>query len=196
MTARRNYTLKSLPRKCTQDKGKLIYDWVCRCWAVHWKDDAPVSNKRGALLDYALRDHEELDEKEMTRIYNAIVAYKKYLDKRKQAGDNLSGIQTLSVWYNQRVYDEEFIEESSTELEERINLKYCHCGEPTIGEKYTVCAKHLETHAERLKMMSILKEIGVATQGQSLQELSKNCRQWLSERKTSGTPLVKTLKDL
>ena len=69
-------------------------------------------------------------------------------------------------------------------------VKYCHCGEPTIGspnnDRLKTCAKHTESHAQRLKMMSILKDIGVATPGQSLQELSESCREYLRQNGGSG----------
>ena len=82
------------------------------------------------------------------------------------------------TYVNNQMWEDEI--ESHDEVIEGVK-KFCHCGEPTVGEKYSVCAKHTESHAARLKMMQILKQIGVATPGQSLQELSKASREWLRQ---------------
>ena len=82
------------------------------------------------------------------------------------------------TYVNNQMWEDEI--ESHDEVIEGVK-KFCHCGEPTIGEKYSVCAKHTESHAARLKMMHILKQIGVAKPGQSLQELSKASREYLRQ---------------
>ena len=85
----------------------------------------------------------------------------------------------VSSYINKRrMYDEI---ESTAELKLSLDKKYCHCGEETIGEKFKTCAKHTESHAQRLEMMNILKQIGVAIPGQSLQELSQKCREYLRQ---------------
>ena len=78
------------------------------------------------------------------------------------------------------LWDDEI--DSMMEVKQETEKKYCHCGEQTIGPGFTVCEKHTESHAARLKMMSILKEIGCAKPGQSLQELSQSCREYLQTR--------------
>ena len=182
MTNRRKpYSLRNLPKGCSKEKADEIDEWVTKCWHAHWKEYGPSSNYKSTFLDYALRDYQELDQEEMMRIYNAVVAQTKHFKLKASAGDFVKG-KGLGVWYNQGIYENEFIDESAADIaERRKTTKYCHCGEPTIGEKYSVCAKHTESHAQRLKMMQILKDIGVATPGQSLQELSESCREYLRQ---------------
>ena len=90
---------------------------------------------------------------------------------------------------------EDAIESNDEEVKE--DLRRCKCGKDyIIGPKYEVCGKCLETKQEKLAHTTRLKELGLLTPDLSLSELAKNCREWLSQRKTSGIPLVKTLKDL
>ena len=97
------------------------------------------------------------------------------------------------TYVNNQMWEDEI--ESHDEVIEGVK-KFCHCGEPTIGEKYSVCVKHTESHAARLKMMQILKQIGVATPGQSLQELSQSCREYLRTNKGYGKLLNKMTSSL
>ncbi len=100
-----------------------------------------------------------------------------------------------STYLNQRYFERPI----GSVTEKRVTaLDKCHCGEEVIGPKFDVCAKHLESHAERLKMMSILKEIGCAKPGQSLQELSQSCRECLQINAKHETLFSKmlSLKDL
>ena len=85
----------------------------------------------------------------------------------------------VSSYVNRRrMYDEI---ESTAELKLSLERKLCKCGQETVGPKYSECGKCLESHAAKLEMMSILKEIGCATPGQSLQELSESCREYLRQ---------------
>jgi hypothetical protein len=100
-----------------------------------------------------------------------------------------------STYLNQRYFERPIGTVSDTV---RVVLDTCHCGQEVIGPKYSVCAKHLEDHAQRLKMMNILKEIGCAKPGQSLQELSQSCREYLQASAKSGNfaNVIKDLKNL
>ena len=88
-----------------------------------------------------------------------------------------------TTYVNNMMWEDE-IESQDEDVPRETN--FCHCGEPTIGPRYKVCPKHLESSAERLKMTQILKELGLLTQGQSLQELSKNCREYLQKNGAYG----------
>ena len=89
---------------------------------------------------------------------------------------------------------EDAIESHDEEVKE--DLRRCKCGKDfIIGPKYEVCGKCLEPKTARLKMMSILKEIGVATQGQSLQELSAASRAYLQNKGVSSL-VVQTAEKL
>jgi len=94
------------------------------------------------------------------------------------------------------LWDDEI--DSMMEVEQKTNKipKCSECDQLSIGPQYTVCGKHLESKEEKLQHTQRLKELGLLTPDLSLSELAKNCREWLSQRKQSGTPLVKTLKDL
>jgi len=96
----------------------------------------------------------------------------------------------VSSYVNRRrMYDEI---ESTAELKLSLEKKLCKCGQETIGPKYSECGKCLESYAAKLEMMNILKEIGVAKPGQSLQELSRASREYLRTNKAYGK-LVKQM---
>ena len=119
----------------------------------------------------------KLDEDEQKKI---LATLKEQIIAHKKSPPNDRKYWVIATTYiNNCMWDDEI--ESQMDMELRSNVNKCHCGEPTIGEKYSVCAKHTESHAQRLKMMQILKDIGVATPGQSLQELSQSCREWLRQ---------------
>ena len=99
-----------------------------------------------------------------------------------------------STFLNQRYWERDI--DPVTEREPQELKKCTECDQPTIGPRYSVCAKHTESHAARLKMMQILKQIGVATPGQSLQELSQSCREYLLTSGASGKLLEKMTSSL
>lgn len=204
MAARKTFSLKNLPKGCTTETAEKIDRWVTKCWDVHWREYGPSSNYRTTFLDYALRDYKDLDDKEMTRIYNAVVAQTKHFRMKAKAGDSVKG-KGLGVWYNQGVYDNEFIDESAASLAERSEVLSSEalmciksgCKDVALGSpnnhRLKLCEKHTETHAARLKMMNILKDIGVATPGQSLAELSQSCREYLQISGAFGKALKGTI---
>jgi len=180
------FSLENLPKGCSKETAEEINIWVTKCWGAHWKEYGPSSNYRTTFLNYALRDYKELDEAEMTRIYNAVVAQTKYFKLKASAGEWVKG-KGLGVWYNQGIYNEEFIDESAADIAERREKKHCQCGQPV--EVRTECMKCYSKRTEdKHKLASVLNSLGLYSPGQSLQEISQNCREYLLANPTSKLP--------
>lgn len=149
-----------LPKGCTQSRYDEIQEWTYKLWDIHWgiviKGSAPVSNSRASLLKYTIRDHDILTPELMKKIELAVLAYTKYLGQKRKAGDKLIGIKTLSVWYNQSCYEDQFIEESAASLEERTpKIGTCcieGCNKLCHGPQYQHCTDHIpDTGIDRLR---------------------------------------------
>ena len=69
------------------------------------------------------------------------------------------------------------------------------CTSPVLGSKFTVCAKHHETKEQKRKLTSVLNSLGLYSPGQSLQELSAACREYLLTSEASGRLLNKIKMD-
>ena len=101
-----------------------------------------------------------------------------------------------STYLNQAYYDRPL--GTVMELKQKREAQICSkegCNEEAIGERFRVCAKHTEIHENRLNMMKILKDLGIARPGQSLQELSAACREYLLTSEASGKLLNKLKMD-
>ena len=146
-----------------------------KLWSIY--DNQLAHGKKGSKFP-AQKAFDKYSEDEQDRIIEDTKALMRYF-KTQTKPDR---IPHLSTWLNQQYFDQEI--PSQTE-KQPAEVNYCHCGEPTVGPRYKVCAKHLESSAERLKMTQILKELGLLTQGQSLSELANRCREHLAEGKTS-----------
>ena len=87
--------------------------------------------------------------------------------------------------------------EDTIETQEELpseELKKCsQCDNRVIGPQYNVCEKHTESHQDRLNMMKILKDLGLAYPGQSLQQLSQSCREYLQTSGAFGKALKGTI---
>lgn len=151
-----------LPKGCSKERAEEIKTWCYKIWEMHWKQFAPVSNSRAQFVQYAVRDYEILDEALMKKIELAVQAYTKHLKMKAAAnrGKGLIGIRTLSVWYNQSGYEDEFIDESASSLRDRIKagvekLKQCEhegCTNPVHGYAYIYCTDHIpESGLARLR---------------------------------------------
>lgn len=137
-----------LPAGCTKARAEELQTWAYQVWETHWKAFAPISNSRAQFLKYVLRDHKELDPELQKKIELSVKAFAKHLRMKKSAGDKLIGIKTLSVWYNQGCYEDEFIDESAASLKDRAihELKYCSksgCTNQVHGPSYAFCADHI-----------------------------------------------------
>jgi hypothetical protein len=153
-------------------------DFFSKLWFCYPED--LCHGKKGVKFK-AQKACEKLKPEQYNQILMNVEALKKY-DRQDVKPDRWPHVSTF---INQAYYDRDI--GSATELKEKRESQICtECDQETIGPRYTVCPKHTETHAARLKMMSILKEIGVATPGQSLQELSQSCQEWLRTNKGFG----------
>ena len=138
-----------LPSGCTKARAEELQTWAYRVWETHWKEFAPVSNSRAQFLKYVLRDHKDLDPDLMKKVELSVKAFAKHLRMKKSAGDKLIGVKTLSVWYNQGCYEDEFIDESAASLRERATetaRRSCcveGCRSETHGPAYPYCTDHL-----------------------------------------------------
>lgn len=103
----------------TKPEEERIKAWVYRIWPMRWHEMAPVSDSRAQLLKYALRD--AFDDEKLNEIELAIIAQTKHWRAKAKADkfNRLTGIPTLSVWYNQQRYNDEFIDESMVAIKER-----------------------------------------------------------------------------
>lgn len=131
------------------DEKEALREWGYLVWEKSWKELAPVSNSRAQFLKYIYRDFEQLNQSELDRIENAIVAQTKHWRLKKRADGQVIGIPTLSVWYNQGRYDDPFIDESAAALKDRANLSeisQCSidgCHRDCHGSAYKFCDDHI-----------------------------------------------------
>lgn len=170
-----------LPKGCTEERFEELRVWAYRVWDQHWgvriKNSAPVSNSRAQFLQYTVRDFSILTPDLMNQIELAVQAYTKHLHSKKRAGDRLIGVKTLSVWYNQSCYEDQFIDESAASIADRTIDRFCThpgCKAKTHGPAYSLCTDHLP-------------ESGVAQLRDAYRELE------LDPKKGSLTKQLKTL---
>jgi hypothetical protein len=136
----------------SDERKKELRVWVYKVWNFHWKELAPKSNSRAQLLKYVLRDG--FNNEELNRIELSIKAQTTHWRKQNKI-ERVIGIPTLSVWYNQQRYDDEFIDESAMEMSEREQLKECSvdgCSNDIHGSMFSFCVDHVpNTKKEMLK---------------------------------------------
>ena len=169
-----------------QLRSFFMDDW----WPVYPGKFCRGGKGSRAMALKAMLKH-KLDEDEQKKILATLKA--QILAHKKSPPNDRKYWVIATTYINNCMWDDEI--ESQMDRETKANVSKCQCGEPTIGEKYSVCAKHTESHAAKLKMMSILREIGVATPGQSLQELSQSCMEYLQTNGASGKLLNKLKMD-
>lgn len=164
--------------KLTPERETALKTWVYKVWPKHWKELAPVSNSRAGLLNYVLRDNP--DDGLLNKIELAIEAQAKYWRLKKKADGKVIGIPCLSTWYNQKKYTDEFIEESSIDLNQRIQAKKCtQCQNDTHGENYSVCIDHLPntSHITESMKKESLKSCGYWKRSdETVKEWQHRCR--------------------
>lgn len=166
-----------LPKNLSKDRHAELKEWVYKVWDMHWKRFAPVSNSRAQFLQYVLRDHKELTPEILKKIELSVVAYHKHLKMKSLAGDKLVGIRTLSVWYNQNQYEDEFIDESAASMRERTAqaLKECTtdgCHSPVHGVAYIYCTDCIpQSNIDMLR--SAYKELPINPKKGKLQDQLK-----------------------
>jgi hypothetical protein len=143
-----------IPTGCTQARVDEITTWAYKVWEMHWgvriRNSAPVSNSRAQFLQYCIRDYKLLDADLMNKIELSVHAFTKHLKLKRKAGVKLIGVKTLSVWYNQSCYEDQFIDESAASLQERAEAReqaaICcteGCKKPVHGPSYPYCTDHL-----------------------------------------------------
>ena len=129
--------------------------WVFKSWNLHWKELAPVSNSRAQFYKYVVRDNKS--DEELERIGLAIEAQARHW-RKQNSKEKVIGIPTLSVWYNQSRYDDEFIDESAMAMGDKKSyaptLPECSesgCTEPVHGSGFTKCAFHIGSNDPKLR---------------------------------------------
>ncbi len=175
---------RKLPKGLTEERARELTVWVYKMWDIHWKEFAPTSNSRAQFQQYILRDHKELDEDQLKNIYNSIRQYTKHLRKLKSEGQKLIGIKTLSVWYNQECYNDQFIDDATRSAKPSLQLKPCSiqgCGQPVHGPMFDHCTDHIpNTKIDQLRDgYRDMVDRGVIAKGQNLKE---QCRAIFAEK--------------
>lgn len=136
---------RKLPAGITKERAAELTRWVYKVWELHWKEFAPTSNSRAQFQQYVLRDYKVLDQPAMTNIENSVRSYTKHLRKLKQAGQKLIGVKTLSVWYNQECYNDQFIDDMDRRAP-AMELAQCSasgCSQKVHGPSYKYCTDHI-----------------------------------------------------
>ena len=147
-----------------------------KLWSIY--DNQLAHGKKGSKFP-AQKAFDKYTEDEQDRIIEDTKALMRYF-KTQTKPDR---IPHLSTWLNQQYFDQEI--PSQTE-KQPAEVNYCHCGEQTIGPRFRVCHRHYETKEQRQKLTSVLNSLGLYIPGQSLQELSKNCREYLQKNGAYG----------
>jgi hypothetical protein len=128
--------------KVTEERRAELETWVkTRLW-VHWdKTLTPPSDSRRLFLNYIIRDNPT--DEFLEDLERHIKAQVRFWRLKKQADGRVIGACNLSTWYNTGRYDDEFIDESATDIKQRIEGKKCQCGEEVIGERFVHCYRCL-----------------------------------------------------
>ena len=169
-------------------KEETIKDWfIHQFWPVYpskWCRNGKGSRQQA--LNSMLKHSP--DEQERSRILGNLRAQVR-ADK---------GNQNRKWWCIGVTYVNNQMWEDTIEIEEETkkDTKFCQCGEETIGPRYPVCPKHLETKEQEHKLTSVLNSLGLYSPGQSLQDLSENCREYLQKNGAYGKVLNKMTSSL
>jgi hypothetical protein len=174
----------------TEDK---IREWCIKVWPKRWKELAPSSDSRALFVKETIKlkpTEEDLKKWELD-----IVAQTKFW-RQKSKIEKVYGVPRLSQWMKDRRFDDEFIDESAMDLKAKEDAKYCHCGNETLGPKYTLCAKHLPDPMKEMRKRTMI-ELGLApAKGESISEWQNRCREQLLANTKSGLVSMPTLDDL
>jgi hypothetical protein len=175
---------RKLPAGITEERAKELTIWVYKIWDMHWKAFAPTSNSRADFQKYVLRDYKILTPDLLTAIELAVKAYTKHLNVLSRNNHKLVGIKTLSVWYNQECYNDQFIEDTSRQASGPGDLAECcieGCKHKVHGKAYQHCTDHIpNTNIETLRDgYRQMVDDGVIQKGQSL---SEQCRAILAAK--------------
>lgn len=145
---------RKLPAGITKERAEELTRWVYKVWELHWKQFAPTSNSRAQFQQYVLRDYKILDSDNMKNIENSVRAYTKHLKKLKNSGQKLIGVKTLSVWYNQECYNDQFIDDMDRHAP-HVELSQCSvagCFAKVHGPSFKYCVDHIpNTNIEVLR---------------------------------------------
>lgn len=169
---------RKLPTGITEERAKELTIWVYKVWDMHWKAFAPTSNSRADFQKYVLRDFKILTPDLLNTIELAVKAYTKHLNSLSRKNQKLVGIKTLSVWYNQECYNDQFIEDTNRQARGPLDLAECcidGCKHEVHGPAYQHCIDHIpNTKIESLRdgYRQMLDD-GIIVKGQSL---SEQCR--------------------
>ena len=173
-------------------KEEQIKDWfIHQFWPIYpGKWCRSGKGGRGEAMNAFLKKKKDADPEELRRILENLKA-----QIRADKGNPGRKWWVIGKTYCNNESWEDPVEDNDEQSTKAV-IGTCHCGEPNIGPRYSVCPKHTESHAQRLEMMSILKQIGVAMPGQSLSELSQKCREYLQTSGASGKLLNKMTSSL
>lgn len=129
--------------KATEKRKEELRKWAYQAWQFSWRELAPVSNSRAQFLKYVVRDN--FDDEELTRIELSIQAQAKHWRRQNKIA-KVIGIPCLSAWYNANRYDDQFIDESASEMIDREQAKTCivdGCENDVHGMAYKYCSTHI-----------------------------------------------------
>lgn len=165
---------RKLPKGITEDRATELTRWVYKVWDMHWKEFAPTSNSRSQFQSYVLRDHKILTTDLLKTIENSIRAYAKHLRDLKNKNQKLIGIKTLSVWYNQECYNDQFIDDENRRSAATVLAKCCDpsCDNDVHGPMFKHCTDHIpNTKLDTLRAgYQQMLDDGVVKKGQNLRQ--------------------------
>lgn len=149
--------------------------WCWEIWPKHWKELAPSSNSRSLFVKEVTKLGP--DDDMLKTIELAIIAQTKHW-RLKSKVEKVFGIPRLSQWIKDKRFDDEFIDESASHIQERIDGRNCKCGQPVHGQKYDQCVDclNLSIDAWKPKRIETLKSLGLLEPGQSHQDVIERCK--------------------
>lgn len=173
----------------SETEKEALRKWGYHVWEISWKELAPVSNSRAQFLKYVYRDFEKLTEDELKRIELAVQAQTKHWRLKARAEGKVIGIPTLSVWYNQGRYDDEFIDESAAALKEKVRMheiSQCShegCRNDCHGTAFDYCVDHIPYNGA---MADRLRDAYKALNIDKSRPYAEQCREKFKEMVNSG----------
>ncbi|MDH5183389.1 MAG: hypothetical protein OEX12_05810 [Gammaproteobacteria bacterium] len=136
--------------KPSPERLKELEDWVKqRLWPIWDKTLTPPSDSRKVFLNYIIRDNPT--DAFLEDLERHIRVQVKFWKLKKQADGRVIGACNLSTWYNAGRWDDEFIDEATSDIKERIAGKSCKCGNEVIGERFVHCHNCLPDPQKKLK---------------------------------------------